>query len=194
MQSSNPFSLIHTFVYIVFGRIVPLMFVIGGLLFLFVGTWNLYRGYSSKNWPTTDGNVVSTEIQTVRRRDSDRAFDTDYRLLVRYRYVVQGNEYQSHQLRFGSMVHDEQAAAKEQQKRYPRGKAVEVHYDPDNPSVAVLLPGVGAGGWVAMILGLVNALIGLGLLVWLPRLLANRSMVPRSPDSSDAAATFNKQP
>ena len=56
-------------------------------------------------------------------------------------------------------------------ERYPKGIAVAVRYRPSDPETAVLEPGLQGQAWFVPGFGLVFLLLGVGLVVALPRLL-----------------------
>jgi hypothetical protein len=58
--------------------------------------------------------------------------------VVEYAYGVGGRDYHSTRLSFGAKTAGSQASAEAQAARYPEGSQVMVHYDPNNPSNAVL--------------------------------------------------------
>ncbi len=132
-----------------------------------VGGWVLWgavqdyqSGRASKEWPATDGVVIRTEIQ-----ESSGNSKKTYLGRVYYRYTVDGNEYKSNQRRFGDNVYSSNhASAVEVTRNYPKGKKVEVFYDPQQPSVAVLERGYGREMWIAVFVGFVFTCIGVSML------------------------------
>ncbi len=71
----------------------------------------------------------------IRRTRGSRGYS--YQLLLQYNYEVDGEEYKSSRIVFG-FIWGYQLIAREQQRRYPKGKRVDVYYFPDNPSMATL--------------------------------------------------------
>jgi hypothetical protein len=159
---------------LLFGRIVPALFVLGGALFLVIGLRELYRGWTSESWLGVPETIIKSDVQAVRHPDSDGGLDTSYRVNVRYTYVVGDEEYTGTRMRFGAMGHNERSAAQEETERYSPGKEVLVFYDPKNPSLAVLTRGMGGGVWIAVGLGSVFLLIGTISFIYLPRVMAKR--------------------
>jgi hypothetical protein len=61
-----------------------------------------------------------------------------YRKIFRYRYNIDGATYQADTIRFGANDETEM-------KAFGAGKSVSVYYDPQNPAIACLKPGVYSG-------------------------------------------------
>jgi hypothetical protein len=93
---------------------------------------------------------------------------------VRYTYEVFDQEYTGTRIRFGAQGYNESSTAQEEIRRYPSGKRVDVFYDPENPSTAVLTKGAGGGVWNFVGLGSVFVVTGTFLLFYLPRVMAKR--------------------
>ena len=129
-----------------------------GLASLYKGFTTLTRGAGSSDWPTTQGVIVSSEIQSISRtRESTRRQRkkfgvrrvkryTVYRPLVTYRYTVNGQTYTQRNLDVnGSSEYRKQSSAEAILEKYPVGQEVTVYYDPDNPRDALLEPGEDRG-------------------------------------------------
>ncbi len=159
---------------LLFGRIVPASFALAGALFLVTGIRHLNRSWTSEAWSSVTGMIVSSDVQTISRRDSDGHSDTNYRVVVRYTYNVLDEEYIGTRIRFGAISYNKNSTAQEEERRYPAGKRVEVFYDPENPSTAVLIKGAGGGVWLSIGLGSVFVVIGTILFFYLPRTMAKR--------------------
>lgn len=104
------------------------------------------------NWPVTRGTVVvsSTEIihQTTQGRDQ-----IVYAPVVEFTYQVHGREFRSRQVTLGAKLAGTRSFAEQIAARYPQGSSVEVHYDPADPSTAVLRV-TSSASWLLLALAL----------------------------------------
>jgi hypothetical protein len=135
------------------------MLVFGAAL-AFGGGRSLYRAYSSQRWPTAEAKVVRSSVDRQRSRRS-----VSFMPHVSYDYAVAGKSYSSETLAFGAGV---TAGAMEDANdyvhHYPVGAAVQIHYSPDDASVACLDCSkvgiadyiVAAGGAVLFVLGILG--------------------------------------
>jgi hypothetical protein len=135
-----------------------------GLLFLAIGGYNVWMGMASQSWPTAEGKILSSRIQSRRDRDSSGRATTMYTAKVDYEYQVGERQFRSQRVQYGLFSSSARNQARDVMERYPQGRAVKVRYNPDSPEVAVLDPGAhplallftGIGG-LLMILSVVSA-------------------------------------
>ncbi|AKQ68302.1 hypothetical protein A176_005214 [Myxococcus hansupus] len=119
--------------------LLVLLPITGGTLagdFLAVSTVFLQAG--SATWPTVQGTITRSEVETVRSNKS-----ISYRPLVAYTYSVDGQTYEGNKHRISSWSGGELEAAEAMVARYPIGASIPVYYRPSQPSTATLLPGLG---------------------------------------------------
>lgn len=143
--------------------------IIFGLIFFAVGAAMLViaiiqgnKAKAAEAWPTIPGVVLSSGLQEHRHYDSeDQSTSINYEPQVIYQYSIMGQNYQSNHIAFGSMQYDYNTAFKKIQP-YPQGAPVTVHYNPTDPSNAVLET-KSAGGVLLYILGGIFILIGIGV-------------------------------
>jgi hypothetical protein len=132
--------------------------VAAGLVLAGYGVRQLYLGHVSKGWPQTEGSVVESEVTKERversRGDSGRPrYETRYRPRVRYHYTVERQTYSSERIGFGSESMRDRKVADAIAQKYPAGSQPVVYYSPDDPTTAVLEPGLTRGGILPMIIG-----------------------------------------
>jgi hypothetical protein len=100
----------------------------------------------SENWDKGTATVTSSEIEKKESRSKDAQGFTrtskSYSVRVQYAYTVEGSNYEGNTVGFGTMSHNERSDAQEELKSYPKGKTIDVYYDPENPSDSVLKKGV----------------------------------------------------
>jgi hypothetical protein len=140
----------------VFGGI---FFVIGAAVLAF-GIIQIRKAQTAKTWPTTPGVILSSGLNEQSNYDSeDHTSHTTYEPYVLYRFTLMGQEYQGNHLAIGNASYDYRTASKKIAP-YPQGTNVTVHYNPEDPSEAVLEP-KSAGALLLFLIGILFAVIGL---------------------------------
>jgi hypothetical protein len=116
------------------------------MIFLGVGLWMINKGMQSENWEKGTATITSSEIEKTESKSKDaQGFtqtSTSYGVSVKYSYTVEGGNYEGNTVGFGTMSHNERSDAQDELKSYPKGKTIDVYYDPENPSDSVLNKGV----------------------------------------------------
>jgi hypothetical protein len=116
-------------------------FTLGGVMILAMLWASRRQVAEASSWPQISGRIVSSTVEHYRQRVGGArtgSLATFYETVVEYAYTVNGREYHSTQLSFGGKTAGSQVLAEEKAARYPEGSQVMVHYDPKNPSNAVL--------------------------------------------------------
>ena len=142
--------------------------ITGGILFLVgvvfggaaAGAIGIAR--ASRSWPTVPGRVVRSEIRTNRKANGLPGFRT----LVRYEYVVDGEEYEGRELAGGDFPYRSAHRATRRLAAYPVGAAVTVRYDPTEPEIAVLEAGVSPDVLYPPAIATMLVAVALAILSW----------------------------
>lgn len=131
----------------------------GAALLFFVG----HRRYLARAnaWPVTPGEIVSSIVEQRNSTENGRA-RTTYIPIVEFAYTVGGNRLNSRQVKLGLEVSGSESFAQGIVDRYPAGAAVDVHYDPQDPSNAALENPTGTS-W--LLLGVALACFAIALYV-----------------------------
>jgi hypothetical protein len=140
------------------------IFSLGGLGMLGFGGHKVAEGRASEGWPTAGGKVTASSVATHRSYDShDHREHITYGADVRYTFEVAGAAHTGKDVTLADMSTSSRSSADETVGRYPVGREVQVHYDPDDPDHCCLEPGLGGGVYV--ILGVGGSFAGVGLLI-----------------------------
>ena len=140
--------------------VVGTVFVVGGSFFLALIAVALWRGVSSRGWPTAEGEILESRIEEEFDEGS-----LSYHPKVRYRYWVNDQEHVSDELTYRAYSAD-LAAVEEIVARYPAGSRIQVHYDPRHSERAVLEPGASLKGALGIaVLVVVIIAVGVGQLL-----------------------------
>ncbi|RKH40584.1 DUF3592 domain-containing protein [Corallococcus llansteffanensis] len=121
-----------------------------GVALAFAGGRMVYRSKVSTGWPTAQGTVVGSRVETLR---SKRA--VSFRPEVSYRYEVNGTPYTSDTVAFDGHGSGGLVEAQAVTRHYPAGAPVTLHYEPDDPSVSCIQ--CGATGFMNYVVALVGA-------------------------------------
>ncbi|MDH3217219.1 MAG: DUF3592 domain-containing protein [Candidatus Krumholzibacteria bacterium] len=148
--------------------LVSVVFVAAGIAMTIRGKGVLGDAKASATWPAAYGKIVTSQVTKKShqsRRNGRQRTTVTYWANLSYRYDVDGLRYTSDTVSFGEYGSDDPEHARDVVHRYPEGKEVEVHYNPTDPEVAVLEPGVSRSSYLALGLGLVFSITGAALLV-----------------------------
>src|SRR5262245_2805940 len=115
--------------WLVLWTVVPLFF---DAYFLFGTGWQL----AALRYPTVPGVVTSSHVETDMDDDG-----FSYTPEIRYRYTVNGVAFAGDCYRYFMMGSNDNTASRIVAD-FPAGRPVEVHYNPDDPSDAVLQAGL----------------------------------------------------
>jgi len=127
------------------------VFVVGGALFVSSNAYDISRAIESHHWPTVSGTVTALSVRPDRivppqvPRVSRRLTGI---LFVRYVYVVSGREHEGSRVSFATPW-----LTRRLLETSGVGRVVSVHYDPADPSDAVLSTSVPAGRIAELVLG-----------------------------------------
>lgn len=127
-----------------------LFFAIGAVI-MFFGWRTVANAQASASWPSVPGQVISSTV--TRQSDSDGS--VSFSPEVSYRYQVGSQSYQGRRIKFGENAYGFRARAQSVADRYPVGHSVSVYYDPADPNLSVLEPGVSLGSYIVVCIGAV---------------------------------------
>jgi hypothetical protein len=130
----------------------------GLLVFLFgLAFFRMVR--QASRWPAVPGQIVQSGVDTFQQwseSDTGRRWRTFHKSSIVYAYRVNGREYCGDRLTVGTVVSSSSPAISERTAaKYPVGKDVVVHYDPQKPGESVLHP----RSWTHYILWIVAAIM-----------------------------------
>ena len=95
------------------------------------------NGQGVPNWPATDGAIVKQSLYR-HTRHTDAGEKTTYTPTLDYTYTVDQTTYHGHKHPASGISFSDRREAEAVLARYPEGKAVTVHYNPNAPRQACL--------------------------------------------------------
>jgi hypothetical protein len=126
---------------------MPFVILSAGALFFFVATYFSYVlwqdrariGTASQDWPTAPATFVAGTVKHT--GSASRPQTPSFKVAIRYTYLVNGTAHFSNEISAVARGFRTRADAQAFVDGYPKSKLV-AHYNPANPSEAVLEPGV----------------------------------------------------
>lgn len=117
----------------------------------------------SANWRTVPAEVISSKVKSTQREGEKKRTYTTYSADISYRYKVNGQEFTSSQVMIEQPPKTFSADAEKLVQQFPPGQTVVAHYDPLNPSQAILISGAKTSIYIAFSIGLLLTVIGIAL-------------------------------
>jgi hypothetical protein len=124
-------------------RLFAGIFLLFGVWLLLAGGTNLQRARESLHWPTAPGVILAPRQDPgASAGGNDEGYVSSGSTGIIYKYMVGGKKYFSHLWRFGQLAFGSTDFMKDTAERYQGGAKVRVAYDPSDPEIAVLEPGI----------------------------------------------------
>jgi len=141
-----------------------------GLMFMFFGIIGMQffakpvsRMFANQDkWAQTEGTITSGEVISFRSSGQNM-----YRASLTYNYTVEGKEFHSDAIHSGTSSTSFKYFPQRKIDKHPAGSKVPVFYNPDQPSEALLEPGLGILKYV--LYGIPGIFILIGFVVFLKR-------------------------
>lgn len=124
--------------------LIPMIFIIPGVLWLSWGSWIIYLSRTSRSWLVTQGTIVENTIGEIERPGNPGRTVYSFPVMT-YRYFVDGIEYFSHRtVLFPSDLEypNERIETEHFCEKFPLNSTVEVHYNPRSPKDAIIVTGL----------------------------------------------------
>lgn len=138
-------------------QIFSVMMALAGPVLLIWQAKDTLREIASSNWPTVEGEVQEL---VAKRSVTDNGKTLQFYGRVKYTYIVDGVEYSTDLTDFGPGTKwPDRSSALVDISQYRVGLKVPVYYDPAEPSVGVLQPGLPQPHRLAMILLIVFTIV-----------------------------------
>ncbi|MGD8569916.1 MAG: DUF3592 domain-containing protein [Gammaproteobacteria bacterium] len=129
------------------------LFIAAGLLATLWGWLIIARARKTQQWPSVEGTIEESFM------DNKELFPR-----ISYSYAIDGQAYKR-SMEFPGDVTPSQEFARSYLEKYPLGSQVKVYYNPENPDVTTLEPGVGKGDWLVLAIGLGMLIFGVLLVL-----------------------------
>ena len=123
------------------GRFFIFIFIFMGLFAIALGTVRAKEAITAKSWPVAPGTIINAKV-TEARISNARIRVARLCLELDYIYMVGDRIYDGNRLNAGWHCFGSQSMVEDVIARYPIGKQVQVHYDPQHPAVSMLEPGL----------------------------------------------------
>ena len=138
--------------------------VVGAVIIALVLAASMKAKNAAKNWPTAQGMIESAELELQRGSRSGGVPSQYFKPQVRYNYRVGEQTYTGERLDFSSRAYQSEEKANQRLAAYRAGSEVTVHYDPADPSKAVL-EATASGNGLVIVLGVALILAGVFFIV-----------------------------
>ena len=149
--------------------VICIIFALVGFGLAGFGASIFVNARQSTSWPTAKGTILTSDVNKSTHRGTTNVGNsggsqtvTSYKAAISYEYSVNGELFFSDKVSFGE-TGESAARAYAKAKNYPPGQKVSVFYDPDNPGVAVLEPGVAKSAYLLMFMGVFFIILPFGI-------------------------------
>ena len=123
-------------------------FIIAASLFTAFSVLTLWRGYSSRRWPRTTGQVIVSGVERA-----GFGISLFYVLKIRYEYNIAGRIYESDRYSFDPVASIYHKKIEQIVRKYPTGRRIFVYYDPTCPAISVIENGTSINNYLKIFVG-----------------------------------------
>ncbi len=151
-----------------------------GVLLIYTAYNHFTTAAASTDWPTVPGTIDSAKVVEEKVKHSTRGSREPapfvYYAEIKYRYSVDGQDYNGDRLTVEDFATNDRERAEQIAMQYQAGQEVTVYYNPAAPNEAVLNPGESGGALGTLIMGLVFVVVPTCLVIF----VGGRDLFPRT--------------
>lgn len=122
--------------------LILILFAVAGLILAYASGTSLKLAFLSTRWPTVEGTIIESTVREKPRLTRNSLHKFQYFTQISYKYTVNEQPYEGDTLYFGETGSTTQDQKLKYTEKYPTGHNMAVAYNPTQPSVSVLEPGV----------------------------------------------------
>ncbi|MFC1845110.1 DUF3592 domain-containing protein [Thermodesulfobacteriota bacterium] len=136
-----------------------IFFLVGGAMIILFGI-KVMDGLQSEKWLPTKAQIICWEGGEGRGVENKRRSFIN----INYLYSVYGQTYSGEHITYQSLKSNTQSLQSiDFINKYKKGDMVDVYYNPEDPSQAILIPGYSKLYFIILILGLILIIFGVGI-------------------------------
>jgi hypothetical protein len=130
---------------------------------LFRGGNAIRESFEARNWRSVDAIVTESDARWIEHTRALGPSMWSYELHLRYRYMIDARQYVGTRASFSAWGPNENfnPFSSAIAARFPAGTHVVARYDPADPSHSVILVAARLSAWMALLLGMLLARLGL---------------------------------
>ena len=103
---------------------------------------SIYFGLASLRWPAAPARITTSALSTG-RSNVGNWWAPD----IEYEYRLDGHTYHGTKIRYSMPLFYQEEEARAVQAAFPQDTSMQAAYDPQNPALSVLVPGVSSDIW-----------------------------------------------
>ncbi len=155
-----------------FAKILAPFGCVMSIVLIIFGVREVSRASESKTWPVVQGQIIRSEM--VFHHSGSDTGENGHEAFIEYGYKVGNRDFTSRRRAFIWFKYSGEKTARAIVAKYPKGAAVAVHYRADDPSAAVLEPGVTFQVATEPLMGVLGVVLCILIFRFLPGLVQNR--------------------
>ena len=140
--------------------VVGLFFLIIGIGVTVLGVKYMCEAKASKSWPTTSAKITKSVVD-VKREGVGQSEKRMYSAEISFDYTVEGIKHSSSKVWIGGLSRTNRKSRSQKiVDKYKVGSTAKAFYDPNDPRMAILEPGLSHASVTVTIIGLVFSILG----------------------------------
>ncbi|HBC86305.1 MAG TPA: hypothetical protein DCZ94_05050 [Lentisphaeria bacterium] len=152
--------------------------ILFGLLVLLMTLIDAYYAIASSSWPHASARILDSRVQKEELKNTDKNDDRVrfiYNAEVKYSYKADGVDYEGTSIRFAAIGTGDLPFVESFIKKYPAGSETIAYYNPKDPKIAVLEPGIHKRNVMGISAGIILLVVGILIILFRNHLAVTRA-------------------
>jgi len=133
-----------------FGKIITALLIIIGLGLSVKGVIAFTEDKESEKWPKASGMIIHSTLGEKENDEGKISYFAD----IEFKYSVDSISYTNDRISYWKFLSPDSSNFEESLLKYPLNKKVSVYYNPKDPKIGYLEPGISIGSYIYLIFGI----------------------------------------